>query len=97
MLKVKKSYAPGEYPWTQDELNEVREATYRALEEAESQTKLSRWCGTTRANIGAWKRFGYIPPAHVIAVSEATGIKPTVLRPDLYRKPKSRKLEYQQY
>ena len=96
MIKVRPSYAPGEYPWTREDISQMRDATELALDEAGTHTKLAKWCGTTMANVGAWRRKGYIPSQYVIAVAEVTGVKPAALRPDLYRKPKKRKREYRQ-
>ena len=82
------------YKWTEKKRARVRKMTEIALGIAQHYPTLADWCGTSRANVALWKANGIIPDKHVLAVSEATGVPETDLRPDLYRPRVNRVDEY---
>ena len=56
-------------------------ALVQALQIAGGRAKLAAALGCTRQTIYTWNS---VPPGRVLAVSRATGIPRSVLRPDIY-------------
>ena len=94
MIRIKETYAPGEYPWTEQQVLEVRRWTEAAIRLAAPQAKLAAWLGVKQQNVAHWLAEGCIPKGHALAVSEVSGVPVEQLRPDLYRKWTNRIAEY---
>jgi len=62
----------------------MREALQRACEIAGGQTALARAIGRRQGDIWYWLKRGYPSAEYVLAIEEATGVKRTELRPDIY-------------
>jgi len=82
---------------TQDTAVVIELATHKALNKCKPDRVLAAWCGTTSANVSMWRYHRKIPSRYVIAVAEASGIAPEILRPDLHRAAKNRVKEYEMF
>ena len=65
--------------------SEPADALKRAVEILGGQSAMARLLGLAQTSVWAWLRKGkLLPPEHVLAVEEATGISRHDLRPDIY-------------
>lgn len=65
--------------------SEPTDALKRAVEILGGQSAMARLLGLAQTSVWAWVRKGkLLPPEHVLAVEEATGISRHDLRPDIY-------------
>ncbi|WP_093222699.1 YdaS family helix-turn-helix protein [Sphingomonas sp. NFR15] len=61
------------------------EALTQAVEIAGGQSALGRICGKAQPTVWKWLQNGkHLPPEHVLAVEDATGVSRYLLRPDIY-------------
>lgn len=60
------------------------EIAYQRLIDDYGQAAVARFAGVTRQALGKWKA---VPFPRVLAISEATGLKPNTIRPEPYAVP----------
>lgn len=68
-----------------------------AVRKAGSQSAFGRLIGKRQSTVAQWLKAGRLPPEHVLAVEEATGVSRHDLRPDIYpdeRTPAAAALDY---
>ena len=68
----------------------MKEITKTAVEAAGGSSELAKVLGITRQAIDQWEK---VPPKHVLAVEEASGVSRYTLRPDIYGAKPRRPLE----
>ncbi len=56
----------------------------RAIKAAGGQSELARQIGVTYQAVQRWARTGHIPYKRCMAIKKKTGIKLSVLRPDIW-------------